>query len=63
MSDEPVTIWKPTDGQGEYSTTGVLDIVDPSGNFLVDPSANNIVDTGQTFTQTPSTIWTTADGS
>lgn len=62
MTDIPVTVWKPSDGNGEYIDDSVNDIVDPSGNFLVDPSGNNIVDTGQTFVQTPSTVWISSDG-
>lgn len=52
---EPATQWSGT--TGEYSSTGVADIADPSANLLVDPSGNNIVDTGETFTQKPATVW------
>lgn len=61
--NEPLTIWKPTNGQGDYIDVGVIDIVDSSGNLLVDPSGNNIVSTGQDFTQIPNTIWINSDGS
>lgn len=57
----PVSIWQPTTGNGEYSLTGVNNIDDASGNLLVDPSSVQIVDTGVTFTQIPSSIWTEND--
>lgn len=58
----PVSIWQPTSGNGEYSLSGVYDIYDPSGGFLVDPSGVNIVDTGVIFTQIPSSIWAENNG-
>lgn len=53
----PATVWQPTDGNSEYSFTGVDFIVDPSGAFLVDTSSAFIVDTGVTATLIPATVW------
>lgn len=58
----PVTIWRPSSGNGEMSDVGTNFIVDPSGNFLIDPPMNKIVDTGILFTQIPVTIWTEDNG-
>lgn len=58
----PVSVWQPTSGNGEYSLTGVSNIDDSSGNLLVDPSAVQIVDTGVSFTQIPTSIWTENNG-
>lgn len=62
MSGTPITIWRNNNGFGEYSGTGVLDIMDTTGAFLVDTVANNIVDTGIAFTDKPKTIWSENDG-
>lgn len=62
-TNEADTIWNPGGVTvGEYSLTGVLNIVDPSAVQLVDPSAVSIVDTGQTFSLIPSTIWVNSPG-
>lgn len=53
----PVSVWRDTDGLSEYSSTGVYDIDDPSGVFLVDPSGVNIVDTGVLATMIPASVW------
>jgi hypothetical protein len=64
MTNVADTIWNPSNPQiGEYSQTGVCDIVDPSDVFLVDPSGDQIVDTGVTFTSIDDTIWAASDGS
>lgn len=55
------TIWFPNNAEGEYTQTGVLSIVDPSGVFLVDPSVTQLVDTGVTFTPIPLTTWSIND--
>lgn len=54
---EPTTIWSPTSGNGEYISTGVLDLVDTTGLFIVDTAGNEIVDTGISFYPIPETIW------
>lgn len=60
-TDIPVTIWRNTDGFGEFSNTGVVDIVDTTGTDLVDTTGIQIVDTGVTFTDIPASIWTEDD--
>ncbi len=58
----PVTVWKPVDGYGDYTSTGVDNIVDTSGYYLVDQAGVFIVDTGLTFTGIPATVWSSNDG-
>lgn len=53
----PVTTWQDPQGLSEFSNTGVYNIDDASGVFLVDPSGVFIVDTGVTQTLIPSTVW------
>lgn len=57
----PVTTWQPTSGNGEFSLSGINYIVDNLNNNLADPTGNLIVDTGVTFTQIPTTIWSEND--
>lgn len=57
------TIWRPTDGIGEYGLGSNDPIIDPMGNFLVDPSGNQIVSPDGTFTNIPKTVWISEDGS
>ncbi len=59
--DEPVTIWRDTQGLSEFSNTGVNYIDDPGGFYLVDPTSFYIVDTGVTQTLIPATIWEEED--
>lgn len=55
---ENTTVWNPSlNGEGEFAATSVANIADPSGTQLVDPSNVSVVDTGQTFSPTPSTVW------
>lgn len=58
----PATIWRDTDGLGEYANTGVYNIVDTTATFLTDPSGVFIVDTGVTVTTIPATVWRQDDG-
>lgn len=57
----PDTQWRPQDGLSEFSNTGVNNIVDNLGVFLVDPSGVFIVDTGVSETLIPGTEWTEDD--
>jgi len=57
MAEIP-TVWRPSPAQeSEFDQSTVVDIIDPSDNFLVDPSNNNIVDTGQIQTLIGATLW------
>lgn len=59
----PVTVWQPTDGLSDFSSSGgTFNIDDPSAVFLVDPSGIFIVDTGVTQTIIPGTVWSENDG-
>lgn len=55
--DVPVSIWRNTNGLGEYTNTGAEDLVDTAGVDLVDTAGVQIVDTGVTFTQIPASVW------
>lgn len=57
VDDIPVSIWRPTDGNSEFSSEGISDIVDASGDSLVDPSGDQIVDTGVVETNIQATDW------
>ena len=57
---EPATIW--TDGNGEWSSPGVAELADASGNLLVDASSNDLADSGKVFTPYAATVWTVNDG-
>lgn len=59
--DVPVTIWSPTDGNGEFSNETPRNIVDTASDNLVDTSGNQIVDTGVVFSGVPVTIWAEDD--
>lgn len=59
--DVPATIWRPADGLGELTTTGVEAIDDTAGVALVDTTGVAVVDTGITFTQIPATEWVEDD--
>lgn len=60
-TDVPVTIWQPTDGNSDFSYSGVNSIVDTTGTNLVDTTGVQIVDTGVTQTMIPATTWTEDD--
>lgn len=60
--DVPVTVWQPTDGNSEFTDTGVNYIVDTADFYLVDTTGFYIVDTGVTQTLIPSTVWVENDG-
>lgn len=51
------TTWRPTDGHGEYTSSGAINIVDQNGVFLADPSGALIVSPLTTFTQLAATVW------
>ena len=56
-TDIPATVWRNTDGLGEYSSGSAQDVVNNSGIDLVDINGNQVVDTGVMFTQIPDTTW------
>lgn len=56
-TDVPVSIWRDTDGLGDYANEGANDIVDINSNSLVDTDGNQIVDTGVVRTRIPDTEW------
>lgn len=58
----PVTLWQPSNGNGEYSVSGVYNIVDTIADYLVDPLGDFIVDTGLLFNRMPTTVWSEDDG-
>lgn len=53
----PATIWRPSDGNGEFTSQAALNIVDPLGVFLVAPDAVFIVSPLSEFTQLAATEW------
>lgn len=53
----PVTVWRNTDGLGEFTGADVQEIVDINDVNLVDIDGVYVVDTGVIFTQIPATIW------
>lgn len=59
--DLPASDWRPSDGNSEFDTSGVNNIVDTADNQLVDTAGNDIVDTGVTQTTLPATVWIESD--
>lgn len=57
----PLTIWRPTNGNGEAVTVTQSDIVDTTGAFLVDTTGAFVVDTGVDFNPIPQTVWSQDD--
>lgn len=57
----PVTIWRPTNGNGEAVSVGVSGLVDLTASTLVDLTGSPLVSTGTDFTLVPQTIWTQDD--
>lgn len=58
MTQVADTVWKPTTGEGEFHNITPVDIVDPSGNFLVDPvTTDNVISTDLEFIPVANTIW------
>lgn len=64
----PLTVWSPSDGNGEYTVGASSFLVDPvtPTSFIVDPAgtlASPIfeVDTGVTLTTIPQTVWQERD--
>jgi hypothetical protein len=57
----PVSVWRQTDGNGEFNSTGVFDIVDTLGVYLVDTIGDQIVDTGSELSRKPYTVWESDD--
>lgn len=53
----PATVWRPTDGNSEFTDTGVNYIVDTADFYLVDTTGFYVVDTGVTNALIPSTVW------
>lgn len=58
------TVWKPTSGNGEYSSSSADNIVDPTDSSinLVDPSGVFIVSPDITLTPVAGTVWTDNQG-
>lgn len=63
MTNVANTVWQPNPGEGEYSSSTPVNIVDSSSVALVDSSGVNLVDGDSAFTSIPSTTWTASDGS
>ena len=58
----PITIWQPTNGNGEMSSQTALNITSISGNNLITISGNTLVTGTGVFTPIPVTIWSENDG-
>lgn len=54
---EPQTIWRPTDGNSEFSVTGNPNIDTESGLDLITQSSLNLVTEDSSATLIPSTVW------
>lgn len=61
-NDVPVTIWRPTDGNSEFSIGTTSAIVDTAAVALVDTTGIAVVDTGVDQTIIPATTWSEDDG-
>lgn len=59
---EPATIWQPTGGEGEYSSTGNPNLGTESGVDLLTESNANLIEEDSSFSGTPVTTWSSADG-
>lgn len=53
----PVTVWRPTDGNGEYTSASSQNVIDQNGVSLVDTAGVNVVSPPTQFTQIPATAW------
>lgn len=61
-TNEPVTIWKPTSGNGEMVQQGLFDLITLAGNFLITLTGNNLILDTSIYSIIPPTIWIENDG-